>query len=66
MQMNRGARYARRALAAVVTTGALFTASCDLADLDAVAVGIEAATDHLNDEDDISFGDWLRDELDDL
>ena len=48
-------------------TGTLFGSTCSSPELGAVVAGLEAAASHLEQEqDDISFGDWLRDELDDL
>ncbi len=52
---------------AVAVAGTLIGGGCDVADLEALVVGVNAAADHLEGEDDdISFGDWLRDELEDL
>ena len=52
----------------MATGGVLLLGSgCDRAALQAVAVGLEAATDHfLQEDDDITFGDWLMSELEDL
>ena len=54
--------------AAVSAAGMLFGATCTSDGIRAVAAGLEAATTQLNHEydDDISFGDWLLDELDDI
>ena len=50
------------------TTGTLFAASCSSAQIDAVLLGLQVAAETLQaeEDDDISFGDWVRDELEDL
>ncbi len=51
--------------------GMLFASSCSLQEMGAVGAGIDAAAGYFNDQaeedqdDDISFGDWLADELKD-
>lgn len=48
--------------------GMVFGSGCGSSGLQAVVAGLEAAASQLEQErdDDISFGDWLRDELEDL
>jgi hypothetical protein len=44
----------------------LLSSSCGVEELRALVAGVDAAADRLEDDhDDISFGDWLADELDD-
>ncbi len=38
---------------------------CDTGDVQAILIGIEAATNQLEDNDQITFSDWLQSELDD-
>ncbi len=55
-------------LAAVVgASGMLFGSSCSTEQIQAVAAGIGAVANQLDGggSDDISFGDWLRDESSD-
>ncbi len=55
--------------AALCTSGMLFAASCSVQGARAVGAGLVAAAGYLDDQpaddDDISFGDWLADELKD-
>lgn len=59
--------------AVVGGAGMLFASSCSLQEMEAVGVGIDAVAGYFNDQaaadadadDDISFGDWLADELKD-
>lgn len=44
---------------------AVAIAGCDRNELRALVAGLEAATSQLEQDDDISFSDWLRSELDD-
>jgi hypothetical protein len=50
-------------------SGTLLAASCSADSLQALSVGVDAAAGYLNAQpdadDDISFGDWLADELKD-
>ena len=55
--------------AGLFAAGTLFTSSCSSADVEAIVNALEVAAHQLEQQqqdDDISFGDWLRDELDDL
>ena len=67
--MNRHGRKRRllKTGAALAVTGLLFSSSCSLDNLEAVMVGLDAATSHLDRQqnDDITFGEWLLSELDD-
>ena len=55
-----------KTMAGLCAAGLLLGGSCR-ADLEAIAVGLDAAARHMDDNDDeISFSDWLRDELNDL
>ncbi len=60
-----------RTAAVVGGAGMLFASSCSLQNMEAVGVGIDAAAGYFNDQavededEDISFGDWLADELKD-
>ena len=52
--------------AALAAAGVLFASSCSSETLRATTAGLSAAADELEgDRDDISFGDWLLDELQD-
>ncbi len=58
-----------RGLALACAAGTLFGSSCGSNQLQAVVAGIEAAAselDRTNRSDDISFGNWLMDEIEDL
>ena len=69
MNAKRKAKWLLKSVAALSTAGMLFSSNCSSADLEAAFVGLEAAAGHLqheNQDDDISFGDWLLDELNDL
>ncbi len=47
--------------------GTVWGTSCSSSQIQAVIVGLEAAANSLDEEDDdISFADWLADELEDL
>ena len=47
--------------------GTLMVTGCDEQLLNAMTAALEAAAQQLGEEDDdISFGDWLQDELEDL
>lgn len=53
--------------AGLCAVGMLFGATCSSDQIHAIATGLQAATSELdNRDDDISFGDWLLDELEDL
>lgn len=55
--------------AALFASGVVLAGSCSTDSFQALSVGIDAAAGYLNDQespdDDISFGDWLLDELED-
>ena len=55
--------------ATLCAAGTLFASSCGAQGFRAVGAGIDAATDYLHEQEDehedISFGDWLADELED-
>ncbi|MCH7807771.1 MAG: hypothetical protein IIB60_00990 [Planctomycetes bacterium] len=58
-----------RAVALTCAAGTLFGASCSSDGFQAVVAGVEAAAQELDRQDrhdDISFGNWLLDELGDL
>ena len=58
-----------RIAACMCTAGALFASSCSTQDLRTVMSAVDAAArilDGGDSDDDISFGDWLRDELGDI
>ena len=58
-----------RVAAALFAAGTLFSSSCSSVDVEAIVNALEVAAHQLEQQqqdDDISFGDWLRDELDDL
>jgi|GEM_PF-2341214 len=57
-------RRCRFAWLTILAAGMVFGSSCGVAEIRAISAGITAATstiDHRNDN--ISFSDWLRDEL---
>ncbi len=69
MRITPSTRYVFRFVVAVCGVGTLMASSCSLRQLEAISVGLDAATGHLDQadsDDDISFGDWLRDELRDI
>jgi hypothetical protein len=60
-------RFCRFSRLTILTVGLVFGSSCGFAELQAISAGITAAASALDDrDDDISFGDWLADELRDL
>lgn len=67
MIRNRLFKKLLRAAVGVGAAGMLFGASCTASGLRAIAAGVEAATSQLEQQDnDISFRDWLLNELEDL
>jgi len=52
--------------------GSLFSSNCSSRDVSAVVAGVDAIANYLDhdrsgrNDDDINFGDWLLDELNDL
>ncbi|UCE59555.1 MAG: hypothetical protein JSU63_19195 [Phycisphaerales bacterium] len=55
-----------RTVAGVCAAGVVIGSGCSM-DLGALMAGLDAAANYSSEQDDdISFGDWLRDELDDL
>ena len=57
-----------RAAVGMGAAGMLFGVSCSAGQLRALAAAVNAATSEFNehDDNDISFGDWLLNELEDL
>ena len=58
-----------RAAAGLFAAGTLLASSCNSADIEAIFDALEVAAHQLEQQqhdEDISFGDWLRDELNDL
>jgi len=53
--------------AALVTfaAGSVLATTCTSDQVKAVVTGIQVVTSQLNQDDDISFGDWLASEIDD-
>ena len=68
MLVKRTATTWRKVLLGGCTALTLYTTTCGFDQLEAVVVGFQAAADRLDNrgDDDISFGNWLLDELDDL
>ena len=68
MNANRFRSMSWKLLAALAAGGAVFGLNCTSEQISAVVAGVGAAADQLGDseDEDISFGDWIRDELDDL
>ena len=56
-----------RTFAGICAAGIVLGSGCSM-DLGAIMAGLDAVANYSSqhDDDDISFGDWLRDELDDL
>ena len=53
--------------AGLCAVGTLFGATCSSDQIQAIATGLQAAASEMDDRDDnITFGDWLLDELEDL
>lgn len=60
-------RYFRTSVIGLCAAGTLMVTGCDEQLLNAMTAALEAAAQQLGEEDDdISFGDWLSDELEDL
>ncbi|MBI4717824.1 MAG: hypothetical protein HY763_08480 [Planctomycetes bacterium] len=55
-----------RGLVAALAGGMLAASSCETADVRAVIAGLDAAADQINDDENISFGEWVSSQLDDL
>jgi hypothetical protein len=69
MLLKQAKRKLWRGAVALCAAGTLFGGSCSSDQLNAVAAGFGAVADELSHQqtvDDISFGDWLLSELDDL
>ena len=67
MKLHHGERSLWRYMAAVCAAGMVFGSSCSSDQIRALTAGLEAVADTLNEQDDnMSFGDWLLDELEDL
>lgn len=57
---------ARRAALILCSGGCLLNATCNSAALEAIIIGLDAAAQQIRDEDDeVTFGDWLESEFDD-
>ena len=55
----------RRCGCALLAGGMVFATSCSTRDIQTVIAGINAVANFLDDDDeDISFGNWLEDEFD--
>jgi len=67
MNPNRLLKVIRRTFVAVCSATMLLSSSCGIQELRAVVAGVDAAADRLNGnhDDDVSFRDWLADEIDD-
>ncbi len=63
---NRAGNACMRA-AGLLAGGLLLATSCNLRELEAVSIGLGAAADQLerDQDEDITFGEWLLSELDD-
>jgi hypothetical protein len=48
-----------------ISAATVFASSCSTEQVARVAAGVEAALNYESDGDDISFGDWLQDEIED-
>ena len=67
MQRMRSSKFVRRSVIGLCAAATLLGAGCEELALRALTAGLEAAAQQLQDDDgDISFGDWLSDELKDL
>ena len=69
MNTTNSAKGLWKVTAGLLAAGTLFASSCNSADIEAIVNALEVAAQQLEQQqqdDDISFGDWLRDELDDL
>ena len=61
-KLNRRALW--RGAAALSATGILFGATCTTDQIEAIAIGVEAVASELDHQDDnLSFGEWLADEV---
>lgn len=66
MQNIRLSNWFWRPLIGLCAGGALLGAGCEKQALDALTAGLQAAAQQLQDQDEnISFGDWLQDEIED-
>jgi hypothetical protein len=67
MRRNDGMMMRARAWCVCLIAPALglSLAGCDRNELRAIVAGLEVVTSQLGEDDDISFSDWLRSELDD-
>ena len=69
MLLKQAKRKLWRGAVALCAAGTLFGGSCSSEQLNAVAAGIGAVADelgHQRADDDITFGEWLLSELEDL
>jgi hypothetical protein len=66
MNPNRLLKVIRTTFVGICAATMLLSSSCGVAELRALVAGVDAAADRLNgDHDDVSFRDWLADEIDD-
>ena len=66
MQTTRSSTRIWSSVIGLCAAGTLLGAACDQQTLDALTAGLEAAAQQMQDQDDdISFGDWLEDEIED-
>ena len=67
MSLKRTGNKLWRCALGLCVAGTLFGSSCSSEQIEAVAAGLQAAVSEMDDRDDnISFGDWLMNELEDL
>ena len=66
MQKKRLSNWLWRSVIGLFAAGTLLGTACDQQTLDALTAGLEAAAQQLQEQDDdISFGDWLESEIED-
>ena len=66
MQKIRSSNWLWKSVIGLFAAGTLLGAACDQQTLDALTAALETAAQQLQDQDDdISFGDWLEDEIED-
>ena len=66
MQNIRSSTWIWRSVIGLCAAGTLLTAACDQQTVDALTAALEAAAQQMQEQDDdISFGDWLEDEIED-
>ena len=66
MKTTRSSTGMWRSVIGLCAVGTLLTAACDQQTVDALTTALEVATQQmLEQDDDISFGDWLESEIED-